>query len=55
MSRKPERKDRNPKTRASREEREHQAANAQGEALAECYRILMEAGAIKPKGGGGVT
>ena len=50
MSGKPKCKDRDPK----RSHEEHRAVDrdVQGEALAECYRVLMEAGAIKPKDGG---
>ncbi len=50
MSRKPKDQDKRPERRADHEEREHRAA--EGEALAEYYRILMEAGALEPKDGG---
>jgi hypothetical protein len=53
VSPKPECKDLDPKRWADLEERgrERRAVDEEGEALAECYRVLLEAGAIKSKGG----
>lgn len=47
----PKLRDQDPNSWASHQarEREHRAVDGEGEALAECYWILMDAGAIKPK------
>ncbi len=47
MSDKPKGRDESPERRAV-----GTSEDVQGEALAECYRILVEAGALEPKDGG---